>query len=58
MKNISIDDFSHCKRKLYFSILVDNDTRKRLEVVSSRQQPEVVKFLESLRMEEMVKEVF
>ena len=36
VKNISIDDFSHCKRKIYFSILVDNDTGKRLEVVPSR----------------------
>ena len=54
MKNISIDDFSHCKRKLYFSILVDNDTRKRLEVVSSRQQPEVVETLRKFKNVETV----
>lgn len=54
MKNISIDDFSHCKRKLYFSILVDNDTRKRLEVVSSRQQPEVVEILRKFKNVETV----
>lgn len=54
MKNISIDGFSHCKRKLYFSILVDNDTRKRLEVVSSRQQPEVVETLRKFKNVETV----
>ena len=54
MKNISIDDFSLCKRKIYFSILVDNDTRKRLEVVPSRQQPEVIKMLRKLKQAETV----
>ena len=49
VKNISIDDFSHCKRKIYFSILVDNDTGKRLEVVPSRQQPEVIKMLRKFK---------
>lgn len=41
--NIAIDNFSCRKRKTYYSILVDNDTKKRLDVVPSRQKPEVMK---------------
>lgn len=54
MKNISIDDFSHCKRKIYFSILIDNDTGRRLEVVLSRKQPEVIKMLRKFKQAETI----
>lgn len=53
-KNIAIDDFSQCKRKTYFSILVDNDTGRRLEVIPSRQQPEVIKMLRKFKSAETV----
>lgn len=43
--NIGIDDFAFLKRNVYYSIIVDNDTHERLDVVDSRQQPEVIKAL-------------
>lgn len=54
VKNISINDFSHCRRKIYFSILIDNDTGKRLEVIPFRQQPEVIKILRKFKHVETV----
>lgn len=47
--NIEIDDFSSHKRKIYYTILADNDTRKRLEVISSRHRDEVVKILKKFK---------
>lgn len=49
-----MDDFSHCKQKLYFFIVVDNDTKKRLEVVPSRHQSEIVKILGQFKDIEIV----
>jgi transposase len=40
--NISIEDFSFWKQKIYYSIIEDNDTRKRLEVIPPRNRSEVV----------------
>lgn len=47
--NIAIDDFSCHKRKTYYTILVDNDTGKRLEVLPSRHSDEVVKMLKKFK---------
>lgn len=48
-QNIAIDDFSFCKRKSYYSILVDNDRGNRLEVISFRQQPQVIEILKKFK---------
>ena len=37
--------FSYCKRKTYYSTLVDDYTSKQLEVIFSRNQPDVVEML-------------
>ncbi|SFR71090.1 transposase, partial [Anaeromicropila populeti] len=44
-ENIGINNFAFLKRNVYYSVIVDNDTHKRLGVVASRQQPEVIKAL-------------
>ena len=45
MKNIALDDFSFLKRKTYYTILVDNNSHKRLEVIPSRQKADIVEIL-------------
>ena len=44
-KNIGIDDFSLKKREIYNSIIVDNDNHKKLAIVETREQEDVVKTL-------------
>lgn len=54
VKNIGIDDFSLKKREIYNSIIVDNDTHKKLEVVKSREQDDVVEVLKLFKNVETV----
>jgi transposase len=42
---MEIDDFSFLKRKTYYTILVDNNSHKRFEVIPSRQKSDVVEAL-------------
>lgn len=37
-KNIGIDDYSSKKREIYNSIIVDNDTHKKIDSINSREK--------------------
>ena len=45
MKNLGIDDFSSKKREVFNTIFVDNDNKKKVEVIHSREKDDVVKTL-------------
>lgn len=44
-QNIGIDDFSSKKREIYNSIVINNDTHQKIEVINSREKDDVVKIL-------------
>ena len=44
-KNIGIDDYSSKKREIYNSIIVDNDTHKKIDSINSREKDDVVEIL-------------
>ena len=46
MKNLGIDDFSSKKREVFNTIFVDNDNKKKVEVIHSREKDDVVKTLQ------------
>ena len=46
MKNLGIDDFSSKKREVFNTIFVDNDNKKKVEVICSREKDDVVKTLQ------------
>jgi transposase len=47
--NIGIDDFSLKKREKYATIIVDNDKRKRVEAINSREQAGVTAVLRKFK---------
>ena len=46
VENLGIDDFSSKKRKIFNTIFVDNDTRKKVEVINSREHQDVVETIQ------------
>ena len=51
---MGIDDFSSKKREIFNTIFVDNDKKKKIEVINSREKEEVV---EKLKLFKKVKTV-
>ena len=51
---MGIDDFSSKKREIFNTIFVDNDKKKKVEVINSREKEDVV---EKLKLFKKVKTV-
>ena len=57
-KNIGIDDYSSKKREIYNSIIVDNDTHKKIDSINSREKDDVVEILKKFSNVETITKDF